>query len=170
VRQRAFYYTHVYADTKDKDTVYMLNTGAFRSSDGGKTLTSIGGHARRSSRLVGRSRRSEHVVIGNDGGGAVTFNVSSRKRAWSDQDFATAQFYHVITTRHLPFHVCGSQQDNSSLCVPSDTARAAAARPAAAAARAAGRSRTRSAAASRLHRARSQGPRRLLRGPTTAAS
>ena len=40
---------------------------------------------------------------------------------WSAQDFPTAQWYHVITTAHLPFHVCGSQQDNSTLCVPSNT-------------------------------------------------
>ena len=62
-----------------------------------------------------------HVIDANDGGGAITYNVSSRQRTWSDQDFPTAQFYHVITTAHLPFHVCGSQQDNSSLCVPSNT-------------------------------------------------
>ena len=42
-------------------------------------------------------------------------------RTWSDQDFPTAQWYHVVTTAHLPFHVCGSQQDNSTLCVPSNT-------------------------------------------------
>ena len=46
---------------------------------------------------------------------------ASRVPNWSDQDFPTAQFYHVITTTHLPFHVCGSQQDNSTLCVPSNT-------------------------------------------------
>ena len=43
------------------------------------------------------------------------------RRTWSDQDFPTAQFYHVVTTAHLPFHVCGAQQDNSTLCVPSNT-------------------------------------------------
>src|SRR6478672_1067037 len=31
IRQRAFYYTHVFADPNTKDTVYMLNTSAFRS-------------------------------------------------------------------------------------------------------------------------------------------
>src|SRR6185503_14117368 len=63
---------------------------------------------------------SEHVVLGNDGGGAVTFNVSSAQRSWSGQGFPTEQFYHVITTRHAPFHVCGAQQDNSTLCIPSN--------------------------------------------------
>src|SRR3989442_42339 len=42
IRQRAFYYTHVFADPNNKDTVYMLNTSAFRSTDGGKTLANIG--------------------------------------------------------------------------------------------------------------------------------
>ncbi|MGE0866585.1 MAG: glycosyl hydrolase, partial [Vicinamibacterales bacterium] len=62
-----------------------------------------------------------HLVDGNDGGGAITYDISSARPNWSEQDFPTAQWYHVITTAHLPFHVCGSQQDNSTLCVPSNT-------------------------------------------------
>ncbi|MCH8993292.1 MAG: hypothetical protein IIA44_16260, partial [Acidobacteria bacterium] len=34
IRQRAFYYTHVFADPMDEDVVYMQNTSFFRSSDG----------------------------------------------------------------------------------------------------------------------------------------
>jgi photosystem II stability/assembly factor-like uncharacterized protein len=122
IRQRAFYYTHVFADPNNKDTVYMQNTGLFRSTDGGKTVTSIGQgtHGDHHDLWIDPDD-SEHVIDGNDGGGAITYNVSSRQRSWSDQDFPTAQMYHVITTKHLPFHVCGSQQDNSTLCVPSDS-------------------------------------------------
>ena len=122
IRQRAFYYTHVTADAQNRDTVYLLNTSAFRSTDGGKTLTSIGQgtHGDHHDLWVDPDD-PDHIVIGNDGGGAITYNVSLRQRTWSDQDFPTAQFYHVITTAHLPFHVCGAQQDNSTLCVPSDT-------------------------------------------------
>ena len=39
LRQRAWYYSKIYADPKDADTVYVLNTGLYRSSDGGKTFT-----------------------------------------------------------------------------------------------------------------------------------
>ena len=39
---------------------------------------------------------------------------------WTDQEFSTAQFYHGVTTAHIPWHICGSQQDNSTLCLPSD--------------------------------------------------
>jgi photosystem II stability/assembly factor-like uncharacterized protein len=124
VRQRAFYYTHVFADPNQKDVVYMQNTSLFRSTDAGKTLVSIGNgtHGDHHDLWIDPDD-SEHIVDGNDGGGAITFNPAAPARlvAWSAQDFPTAQFYHVVTTAHVPFHVCGSQQDNSSLCVPSDT-------------------------------------------------
>ena len=32
----------------------------------------------------------------------------------------TAQLYHVVTTTDVPYHVCGAQQDNTTVCVPSD--------------------------------------------------
>ncbi len=124
VRQRAFYYTHVFADPNSKDVVYMQNTSLFRSTDAGKTLTSIGNgtHGDHHDLWIDPDD-SNHVIDGNDGGGAITYNVAAAARqiTWSDQDFPTAQFYHVVTTAHFPFHVCGSQQDNSTLCVPSDT-------------------------------------------------
>jgi photosystem II stability/assembly factor-like uncharacterized protein len=121
IRQRAFYYTHVTADPNNKDTVYLLNTSAFRSTDGGKTLANIGNgtHGDHHDLWVDPDN-SEHLVIGNDGGGAVSTNTG---RAWTDQEFPTGQFYHVATTKHVPFHVCGAQQDNSTMCVPSDTGR-----------------------------------------------
>ncbi|MGE0040861.1 MAG: WD40/YVTN/BNR-like repeat-containing protein [Vicinamibacterales bacterium] len=122
IRQRSFYYTHIFADPKAKDTVYALNTSAFRSTDGGKTLETISGgtHGDHHDLWIDPDD-PEHVVLGNDGGGAVTYHVAGPNRTWSDQDFPTAQWYHVITTAHIPFHVCGAQQDNSTLCVPSDT-------------------------------------------------
>jgi photosystem II stability/assembly factor-like uncharacterized protein len=118
IRQRAFYYTHLYADPVAKDTVYMLNTSAFRSIDGGKTLKSIGKgtHGDHHDLWIDPDN-TQHLVLGNDGGGAVTVDGGKH---WSEQDFATAQFYHVITDAHVPYRVCGSQQDNSTMCVPSD--------------------------------------------------
>ena len=38
LRQRAFYYTRVYADPQDANTVYALNTGFYRSVDGGESF------------------------------------------------------------------------------------------------------------------------------------
>ena len=122
IRQRAFYYTHVFADPNNKDIVYMLNTSAFRSVDGGKTVAQIGQNTHGDHHdLWIDPDDSEHVVLGNDGGGTVTYDVASAQRHWSDEDFPTAQFYHVIVTKHVPYHVCGAQQDNSTLCVDSRT-------------------------------------------------
>lgn len=119
IRQRAFYYTHVIADPKDRDTVYVLNTAAFRSTDGGKTLTNLGGgtHGDHHDLWIDPDD-PKHLVIGNDGGGAVSF---AGGQGWTAQDFPTPQYYHVATTKHVPYHVCGAQQDGSTACVPSDT-------------------------------------------------
>jgi photosystem II stability/assembly factor-like uncharacterized protein len=127
VRQRAFYYTHVTADPKAKDTVYLLNTSAFRSTDGGKTLTSVGGgtHGDHHDLWIDPDN-PQHLVIGNDGGGAVSTAggqgpSTGSGQAWTAQDFATPQYYHVATTKHVPFHVCGAQQDGSTVCLPSNS-------------------------------------------------
>jgi photosystem II stability/assembly factor-like uncharacterized protein len=116
IRQRAFYYTHVFADTKNADVVYMQNVSLFRSTDGGKTTTVInnGTHGDFHDQWIDPDNAA-HIVVGNDGGGAVSTNTGQR---WTEQDFPTPQFYHVITTTHIPFHVCGSQQDNSTMCTP----------------------------------------------------
>ena len=115
IRQRAFYYTHVFADTKNADVVYLQNTSQFRSTDGGKTLTNAGNgtHGDFHDLWIDPDDPT-HLVTGNDGGGAVSTNGAR----WTDQDYPTAQWYHVITTTHIPYHVCGSQQDNSTLCTP----------------------------------------------------
>ena len=118
IRQRAFYYTHVVADHKNADVVYLQNTSMFRSTDGGRTLQNAGNgtHGDHHDLWIDMDDPT-HLVNANDGGGAVSYNTG---RAWSAQDIPTEQFYHVITTTHVPFHVCGSQQDNSTLCTPSN--------------------------------------------------
>ncbi|MEK6689608.1 MAG: glycosyl hydrolase, partial [Gemmatimonadota bacterium] len=119
IRQRAFYYTHIFADHQNQDVVYIQNTSLFRSSNGGDSTVVIdnGTHGDFHDFWIDPDDPT-HLVVGNDGGGAISSNTGGR---WTDQEFSTAQFYHAITTAHVPFHVCGSQQDNSSLCVPSDT-------------------------------------------------
>jgi photosystem II stability/assembly factor-like uncharacterized protein len=116
IRQRAFYYTNVFADPADQDVVYMENTSLFRSTDGGKTTEVInnGTHGDFHDLWIDPDDPA-HMVVGNDGGGAVTTNGAEK---WTAQDFSTPQFYHVVTTKHIPYHVCGSQQDNSTLCLP----------------------------------------------------
>jgi len=119
IRQRAFYYTHVFADPKNKDLVYVENVGTFKSTDGGKTMASFAGGD--SHDLWIDPDDTNHVLHASDSGGAVTFNASTQPPIFTARDYPTGQFYHVVTTRHIPYHVCGAQQDSSTVCVPSDT-------------------------------------------------
>ena len=118
LRQRAFYYSRVYADPLDADTVYCLNTGFYKSTDGGETFD-----------IVIRPPHGDNhdlwidpndplrMINGNDGGGNVSLNGGE---TWTEQDYVTTQLYHVVATSDVPYHVCGAQQDNSTVCVPSE--------------------------------------------------
>jgi photosystem II stability/assembly factor-like uncharacterized protein len=117
VRQRAFYYTHVVADPVAKDTVYMLNVSAYRSTDGGKTMDNFGQgtHSDHHDLWIDPDN-PKHLVIGNDGGGAIS---TAGGQPWTAQDYPTAQYYHVANTAHIPYHLCGAQQDGSTVCISS---------------------------------------------------
>jgi photosystem II stability/assembly factor-like uncharacterized protein len=117
IRQRAFYYTRIYADPLDEDVVYALNVGFFRSEDGGATFPrqiSVP-HGDNHDLWIAPSD-PERMINANDGGANVSFNGGE---TWTDQEYPTAQFYRVITTAHEPYHICGAQQDNSTACMPS---------------------------------------------------
>jgi photosystem II stability/assembly factor-like uncharacterized protein len=116
LRQRAFYYTRIYADPQAKDTVYILNTGIYRSTDAGKTIRAIRVPHGDNHDLWIAPNDPKRLINSNDGGANVSVNGGE---SWTDQDFPTAQFYNVITTSHIPYHVCGAQQDNSTACLSS---------------------------------------------------
>ena len=116
LRQRAWYYTRIFADTKDENSVYVLNTGMYRSTDNGKTFRNIQVPHGDNHDLWIAPNDAQRMIESNDGGANVSFNGA---KSWSEQDQATAQFYHVVTTNHFPYRVCGAQQDNSTLCGPS---------------------------------------------------
>jgi photosystem II stability/assembly factor-like uncharacterized protein len=117
IRQRAFYFTNVEADPHNKDLVYVMNVGALRSTDGGKTMERFAGGD--SHDLWIDPDNSDHVLHASDGGGAVSFNALSNNRTWSSRDYPTGQFYHVAATAKIPYDLCGAQQDSGTICVPS---------------------------------------------------
>jgi photosystem II stability/assembly factor-like uncharacterized protein len=116
LRQRAFYYTRIYADPQAKDTVYILNTGLYRSTDAGKTIRSIRVPHGDNHDLWIAPTDPRRIINGNDGGANVSVTAGE---SWTGQAYPTAQMYNVFTTTHVPYHVCGAQQDNSTVCVPS---------------------------------------------------
>jgi len=117
LRQRAWYYTKIHADPKDTNVVYVNNVSFVKSTDGGRTFRPVRGMGHGDSHdLWIDPKNSNRMIEGDDGGGEVSVDGG---RTWSDEDYATAQMYHVITTNHFPYKVCGAQQDNSTLCGPS---------------------------------------------------
>jgi photosystem II stability/assembly factor-like uncharacterized protein len=117
MRQRAWYYSHIYADPSDSNVVYSLNVGFFKSRDGGRTFPQqISVPHGDNHDLWIAPNDPNRMINANDGGANVSLNGG---QSWTDQEYATAQFYHVDVTNDWPYHICGAQQDNSTLCGPS---------------------------------------------------
>jgi photosystem II stability/assembly factor-like uncharacterized protein len=116
-RQRAWYFTHVIADPKSADTVYILNTGFFRSTDGGKSFQLVPAPHGDHHGLWIDPTNPARLINGNDGGANISVDGG---KTWTAQDNQpTAQFYHVITDNRFPYYVYGAQQDNTTVAIAS---------------------------------------------------
>ena len=115
IRQRLL--LHACSPTRNKDTVYALNTSAFRSADGGKTLTQIASTTAittiSGSILTTRSTSCSGTTVA-----APSPSTSPRRSSWSGQGFLT-EAHHVITTKHAPFHVAARSRTTARL-IPSN--------------------------------------------------
>lgn len=116
-RQRAFYYTHIFADPRSADGVYVLNTGMYRSNDGGRTFRPIRVPHGDNHGLWIDPGDPERMIESNDGGANVSTNGGASWTAQSNQP--TAQFYHIVTDNRFPYYLYGAQQDNSSVGIAS---------------------------------------------------
>uniref|UniRef100_UPI0037BF8C49 WD40/YVTN/BNR-like repeat-containing protein n=1 Tax=Gemmatimonas sp. TaxID=1962908 RepID=UPI0037BF8C49 len=116
LRQRAWYYSKIYADPKNPDVVYASNVQFQVSKDAGKTWSNLNPPHGDSHDLWIAPDDAGRMIEADDGGASVSTDTG---KTWTAQDFATAQFYHVTTTNHFPYQICGAQQDNSTLCGPS---------------------------------------------------
>jgi len=118
-RQRAWYFSKVYADPKSTDTVYLLNTGLFRSVDGGKTFNLLAARHGDHHWLWIDPQNSNRIANANDGGASISIDGG---KTWTTQNNQpTAQFYHVAVDNAFPYHIYGAQQDNSSVGIASRT-------------------------------------------------
>ena len=119
-RQRAWYYSHIFADPKSAETVYILNTGVFRSNDGGKTFNPVRAPHGDNHALWIDPMDPKRLINGNDGGATISTNGGE---TWTSQyNQPTAQFYHVTTDNRFPYYIYGAQQDNSTVGIASASA------------------------------------------------
>ena len=113
LRQRAWYYTRVYADTEDEDIVYVLNVRYHKSTDGGKTFSTFNAPHGDHHDLWISPENSKRMIIGDDGGAQVSYDGGETWSTYYNQP--TAQFYRVTTDNSFPYRIYVAQQDNSTI-------------------------------------------------------
>jgi len=121
LRQRAWYYTRIYADPSDEESVYVLNVDFHHSKDGGKTFFTIDTPHGDNHDLWIDPADSRRMIEANDGGANVTYDGGATWSVQSNQP--TAQFYRVSTDNAFPYRLLGGQQDNSAVRIRSRSAR-----------------------------------------------
>ena len=120
LRHRAWYYMHIYAHPQNADTLWVLNVQAWKSIDGGRTFFDVPTPHADNHDLWVDPQNPQRMIESNDGGACVSFNGGA---SWSTQyNQPTAEFYHVTTDTQVPYRVYGSQQDNTSISLPSRSA------------------------------------------------
>ncbi len=113
LRQRAWYYTRIFADTQDEETVYVLNVSYHKSTDGGKTFKSANApHGDHHDLWIDPSN-NQRMIIADDGGAQVSNDGGKTWSTYMNQP--TAQFYRVTTDNSFPYRIYGAQQDNSTV-------------------------------------------------------
>ena len=117
LRERGWYYNHMFADTQDAETCYIQSMQAWKSIDGGKTWSSYNTPHGDHHDLWIDPRNNRRMIEGSDGGGSVTLNGGE---AWSTlYNQPCASIFHLDTDMNFPYRVYGTQMDNTGICVPS---------------------------------------------------
>ena len=113
LRQRAWYYTRVYADTQDENLVYVLNVRYHKSTDSGKSFKTYNAPHGDHHDLWISPEDPKRMIIGDDGGAQVSYD---RGESWSTyMNQPTSQFYRVTTDNSFPYRIYAAQQDNSTI-------------------------------------------------------
>jgi photosystem II stability/assembly factor-like uncharacterized protein len=121
LRQRAWYYSHIYADPRDPETVWVLNVETWRSVDGGKTFARVQAPHGDNHDLWIDPDDTQRLIIGNDGGATVSLNGGVSWSTFYNQP--TSEYYHVTVDNRTPYRVYGAQQDNTTFSAPSRSGR-----------------------------------------------
>jgi photosystem II stability/assembly factor-like uncharacterized protein len=119
LRQRAWYYTRLYADTEDVNTVYVLNVRYHKSTDGGKSFNTYNAPHGDHHDLWIAPENPKRMIIGDDGGAQVTYDGGETWSTYYNQP--TSQFYRVTTDNAFPYRIYVAQQDNSTIRIPHRT-------------------------------------------------
>ena len=109
----------VRVDPKNADVVYSASIVSVRSTDGGKTWSSLRGAPGGDDyqNLWINLDNPNIILLVADQGAVVSVNGGETWSSWYNQP--TAQLYHVSVTNAFPYKVCGGQQESGSVCISS---------------------------------------------------
>jgi photosystem II stability/assembly factor-like uncharacterized protein len=113
IRQRAWYFSKIFADPKNENTIYALNVGMYRSRDGGKTFQPIQTPHGDHHDLWIDPEDPNRMIVADDGGAQVSFDAGANWSTYQNQP--TAQLYRLATDNHFPYRVLAAQQDNTTV-------------------------------------------------------
>jgi photosystem II stability/assembly factor-like uncharacterized protein len=104
-------------DPKNPDVVYSVSIVTVRSTDGGKTWTSIRGAPGGDDyqNLWINPNDPNIILVVSDQGAIVTVNGGQTWSSWYNQP--TAQLYHVGISDIFPYRICAGQQESGSVCI-----------------------------------------------------
>ncbi len=113
------YFSRIFVDPRNADTIYVAQTSLYRSTDGGHTFEPFRGapggddyHV-----LWIDPTDSARMILGVDQGAIVSVDAGRTWSSWYNQP--TGQFYHVSTDNAFPYRVYGQQQDSGTAGVVS---------------------------------------------------
>ena len=115
--ERPWYYMHITPDPQDENTLWISNVLLQKSVDGGASFLPIGQVHPDNHGVWVNPHDSDIVLNVNDGGAAVSLSGGS---SWSTlRNQPTAELYRVAVDHQFPYRLYGSQQDNTTISVPS---------------------------------------------------
>ena len=119
LRQRAWYYSRIYADPQDEEVVYVMNVSYHKSTDGGKTFKAYNAPHGDHHGLWIAPEDPMRMIIADDGGAQATFDGGDNWSTYYNQP--TGQFYRLATDDHFPYRIYSAQQDNTTIRIPHRT-------------------------------------------------
>jgi photosystem II stability/assembly factor-like uncharacterized protein len=114
---RARFFMHIVADPHDASTVYLPIRRLWKSTDAGRTFIQVNTPYVDQHDLWLSPSTPQHMILGSDGGAAVSLNGGKNWSTLMNQP--TAEIYRIGVDMRFPYRVYGSQQDNSTISLPS---------------------------------------------------
>lgn len=113
------YFSRIFVDPKNADTVYVMQTCTYRSTDGGVNFEAFKGapdgddyHV-----LWIDPTNPDRMILGVDQGATISMDGGKSWSPWYNQP--TGQLYHLSAGNEFPYVIYASEQDSGSVAIPS---------------------------------------------------